>query len=374
MEISVSVTPPPFQTIPIVVAFDNNYCIPAGVSLYSMLSCAKQERDGVKLFYQIHCLVDSLSTENVEKLKRTIAPFSAFSSIEFCDISKNDDPFKLISKLFLRLNSYAQKRFSKMILCRLLLASIFPQYEKIIMFDVDTLFVGDISESFFVPMDGEYFGMVKEDLSLFGLDSLDKFLKNRIDCIRYLELDEEDILPTEELITLYRNHFNVGFMIANLKLWRDDNLEEKLCEFFVARNHSLICPEQDTINIVCANKILSIPDSYNFSHRLFYRKKINEKSDVCMVHFFSHEKPWNHSYFHLPYATKWHETLFKTSFAWDFFENYKNQFENYKNQIENLGNNKRNFFEFLNTRLNKKFLIQYILFKIFKKLESFCLR
>ncbi len=368
--------PPPFQTIPIVVAFDNNYCIPAGVSLYSMLSCAKQERDEVKLFYQIHCLVDSLSAENTEKLKQTIAPFSAFSGIEFCDISKNDAyPFKLVSKLFLRLNSFAQKRFSKMILCRLLLASIFPQYEKIIMFDVDTLFVGDISESFFIPMDGEYFGMVKEDLSLFNLDSLDAFLKNRtIDCIKYFELDEENALPTEELITLYRNHFNVGFMVANLKLWRDDNLEEKLCEFFVARNYSLVCPEQDTINIVCANKILPISDSYNFSHRLFYKKKINERTDVCMVHFFSHEKPWKDSYFHLPYATKWRETLFKTSFALDFFENYKNQFENYKNQVENLSNNKRGFFEFLNTRLNKKFLIQYILFKIFKKLESFCLR
>ncbi|GAA7093679.1 hypothetical protein BD0014_13790 [Helicobacter pylori] len=97
-----------------------------------MLSCAKQERNGVKLFYQIHCLVDNLSAENAEKLKRTIAPFSAFSSIEFCDISKNDAyPFKLVSKLFLRLNSFAKKRFSKMILCRLLLASIFPQYEKI---------------------------------------------------------------------------------------------------------------------------------------------------------------------------------------------------------------------------------------------------
>ncbi len=72
MKISASVTPPSFQTIPIVVAFDNNYCIPAGVSLYSMLSSCVQERDGVKLFYQIHCLVDSLSAENIEKLKRTI--------------------------------------------------------------------------------------------------------------------------------------------------------------------------------------------------------------------------------------------------------------------------------------------------------------
>ncbi|MUU23731.1 glycosyltransferase family 8 protein [Helicobacter pylori] len=33
------------EIIPIVVAFDNNYCIPAGVSLYSMLANAKRERE-----------------------------------------------------------------------------------------------------------------------------------------------------------------------------------------------------------------------------------------------------------------------------------------------------------------------------------------
>ncbi|GAA8417663.1 hypothetical protein Hpkin71_04290 [Helicobacter pylori] len=33
------------EIIPIVVAFDNNYCIPAGVSLYSMLTYAKRERE-----------------------------------------------------------------------------------------------------------------------------------------------------------------------------------------------------------------------------------------------------------------------------------------------------------------------------------------
>lgn len=33
------------EIIPIVVTFDNNYCIPAGVSLYSMLAHAKRERE-----------------------------------------------------------------------------------------------------------------------------------------------------------------------------------------------------------------------------------------------------------------------------------------------------------------------------------------
>ncbi|KNX49190.1 lipopolysaccharide biosynthesis protein [Helicobacter pylori] len=341
-----------------------------------MLSCAKQERNGVKLFYQIHCLVDSFSTENVEKLKRTIAPFSAFSSIEFCDISKNDAyPFKLVSKLFLRLNSFAKKRFSKMILCRLLLASIFPQYEKIIVFDVDTLFVGDISESFFVPMDGEYFGMVKEDYSLIDIHSANDLLLSRLDWSKGMGVKlNHKSLTFQEVEILYENPFNAGFMLVNLALWRECHLEEKLIDFFKTRDEGLLLPEQDLFVLVCQGCILDMPCKYNVHPRVVGTKMIPKKSDVCMVHFFSHEKPWNHSYFHLPYATKWHETLFKTSFAWDFFENYKNQFENYKNQIENLGNNKRNFFEFLNTRLNKKFLIQYILFKIFKKLESFCLR
>ncbi len=33
------------EIVPIVVAFDNNYCIPAGVSLFSMLANAKRERE-----------------------------------------------------------------------------------------------------------------------------------------------------------------------------------------------------------------------------------------------------------------------------------------------------------------------------------------
>ncbi|WP_120906049.1 glycosyltransferase family 8 protein [Helicobacter pylori] len=37
------------EIIPIVVTFDNNYCIPAGVSLYSMLVHAKRERESKTL-------------------------------------------------------------------------------------------------------------------------------------------------------------------------------------------------------------------------------------------------------------------------------------------------------------------------------------
>ncbi|WQW68792.1 glycosyltransferase family 8 protein [Helicobacter pylori] len=363
--------PPSFQTIPIVVAFDNNYCIPAGVSLYSMLSSCTQERDGVKLFYQIHCLVDSLSTENAEKLKRTIAPFSAFSGIEFCDISKNDAyPFTLVFKLFLRLNPFAKKRFSKMILCRLLLASIFPQYEKIIMFDVDTLFVGDISESFFIPMDGAYFGATKEDFSLIGIHSANDLFSSRLNWSRGMGVKlNHKSLTFQEVEILYENPFNAGFMLVNLALWRESHLEEKLIDFFKTRDEGLLLPEQDLFVLVCQGRILEMPCKYNVHPRMVGTRMIPKKSDACMLHFYADEKPWKH--FNYPYSKEWYQVAFKTSFDSLVFENLVGKIETF---TELNDHNKKSFFEFLNTRLNKKFLIQYILFKIFKKLESFCLR
>ncbi|GAA7519795.1 glycosyltransferase family 8 protein [Helicobacter pylori] len=335
-----------------------------------MLSCAKQERDGVKLFYQIHCLVDSLSAENAEKLKRTIAPFSAFSSIEFCDISKNDDPFKLISKLFLRLNSFIKKRFSKMILCRFLLASIFSQYEKIIMFDLDTLFVNDISESFFIPVDGKYFGAVREDYSLIDIHSANDLFLSRLNWSKAMGVKlNSKSLTFQEVEILYENPFNAGFMLVNLALWRECHLEEKLIVFFKTRDKGLLLPEQDLFVLVCQGCILEIPCKYNVHPRMVGTRMIPKKSDACMLYFYADEKPWKH--FSYPYSQEWHQVAFKTSFDSLVFENLIGKIETFT-EINN--HNKKSFFEFLNTRLNKKFLIQYILFKIFKKLESFSLR
>lgn len=336
-----------------------------------MLSSCAQERDGVKLFYQIHCLVDSLSAENVEKLKRTIAPFSAFSGIEFCDISKNDAyPFKLVSQLFLRLNPFAKKRFSKMILCRLLLASIFSQYEKIIMFDVDTLFVGDISESFFIPMDGAYFGATKEDFSLIGIHSANDLFSSRLNWSRGMGVKlNHKSLTFQEVEILYENPFNAGFMLVNLALWREHHLEEKLIDFFKTRDEGLLLPEQDLFVLVCQGCILEMPCKYNVHPRMVGTRMIPKKSDACMLHFYADKKPWKH--FRYPYSKEWHQVAFKTSFDSLVFENLVGKIETF---TELNNHNKKSFFEFLNTRLNKKFLIQYVLFKVFKKLESFCLR
>ncbi|GHS34195.1 hypothetical protein VN1291_13200 [Helicobacter pylori] len=175
-------------------------------------------------------MVEGLSPENVAKLEETIAPFSAFSSIEFLDITDKElEPrhnyYKLdpliageIKKLYLKLNSFSQKRFSKMIMCRFFFASLFPQYDKMIMFDVDTLFVGDISESFFIPLDDHYFGAAREkDLIAMNRNSAKDLYELRQMHAKTIGV-ANNFPNLEEAQILFDNYFNAGFLALNLTL------------------------------------------------------------------------------------------------------------------------------------------------------------
>ncbi|MCQ2954478.1 glycosyltransferase family 8 protein [Helicobacter pylori] len=397
--------------IPIVVAFDNNYCIPAGVSLYSMLAHAKRERERerVKLFYQIHCLVENLSAENVAKLEETIAPFSAFSSIEFLDITDKElEPrhnyYKLdaliaseIKKLYLKLNAFSQKRFSKMIMCRFFFASLFPQYEKMIMFDVDTLFVNDISESFFIPLETHYFGAVREkDLIAINRNSAKDLYELRQ--MHAKSIGVADAFPNlEEAQILFDNYFNAGFLALNLKLWREENLENQLIAFFIVKNEKLLFTDQDALCFVCRGRILELPYSYNAHPSFLDTPSFPSIKEARMLHFWG-DKPWK--LLSVIGAKKWHEILIQTpfkdayfnaSFLDHLFESLQNRDKEIKRRDERIieevqavqardkeihafnkilsFSDKRHSFEFLLPRLSSKLLIEFLLFKIKQKVK-----
>ncbi len=375
--------------IPIVVTFDNNYCIPAGVSLYSMLANARRERERVKLFYKIHCLVEDLSAENIEKLEETLAPFSTFSSIEFLDITlshKELEPrhnyCKLdalvaseIEKLYLKLNSFSQKRFSKMIMCRFFFASLFPQYDKMIMFDVDTLFVNDMSESFFIPLETHYFGAVREkDLIAMNRNSAKDLYELRQ--MRAETIGVTDAFPNlEEAQILFDNYFNAGFLALNLALWREENLENQLIGFFIVKNEKLLFNDQDALCFVCRGRILELPYSYNAHPSFLDTPSFPSFKEARMLHFWG-DKPWK--LLSVFGAKKWHEVLIQTPFK----ENYFNasfldhlfdtlQYKNNEIQCNKAlsFSDKRYSFEFLLPRLSSKLLIEFLLFKIKQKVK-----
>ncbi len=380
--------------IPIVVAFDNNYCIPAGVSLYSMLANAKRERERererVKLFYKIHCLVEGLSLENISQLEETIAPFSAFSSIEFLDITLSDEELKPrhnyykldvliaseIKKLYLKLNSFSQKRFSKMIMCRFFFASLFPQYDKMIMFDVDTLFVGDISESFFIPLDDHYFGAVREK-DLIAMDRNSAKDLHELRQMRAKSIGVANAFPDlKEAQILFDNYFNAGFLALNLKLWRKENLENQLIGFFILKNEKLLFPEQDALCFVCRGRILELPYPYNAHPSFLDTPLFPSIKEARMLHFWG-DKPWK--LLSVIGAKKWHEALIQTPFKDAYFNApfLDHLFESLQNKDKEIHalkktlsfSDKRHSFDFLLPRLSSKLLIEFLLFKVKQKVK-----
>ncbi|RVZ40802.1 glycosyltransferase family 8 protein [Helicobacter pylori] len=381
------------EIIPIVVAFDNHYCIPAGVSLYSMLANAKRERERerVKLFYKIHCLVEGLSLKNIAKLEETIAPFSAFSSIEFLDISNErleprHNHYKLdaliaseIKKLYLKLNAFSQKRFSKMIMCRFFFASLFPQYDKMIMFDVDTLFVNDMSESFFIPLETHYFGAVREkDLIAMNRNSAKDLYELRQ--MRAKSIGVANAFPNlEEAQILFDNYFNAGFLALNLKLWREENLENQLIAFFIVKNEKLLFNDQDALCFVCRGRILELPYSYNAHPSFLDTPSFPSIKEARMLHFWG-DKPWK--LLSVIGAKKWHEVLIQTPFKDAYFNApfLDHLFESLQNKDKETQeihalkkalsfSDRRHSFEFLLPRLSSKLLVEFLLFKAKQKVK-----
>ncbi|GAA7433257.1 glycosyltransferase family 8 protein [Helicobacter pylori] len=363
--------------IPVVIAFDNHYTIPASVSLYSMLACAKSEKpqsqnDSEKLFYKIHCLVDNLSLENQCKLKETLAPFDAFASLEFLDISTPNlhttsvEPSVIdkINEAFLQLNIYAKTRFSKMVMCRLFLASLFPQYDKIIMFDADTLFLNDVSESFFIPLDGYYFGAAKDFSSPKNPKHFQ--IERERDSRKAFSLYDH-YLNEKDMKIICENHYNVGFLIVNLKLWRTDRLEERLLDLTRQKGQCVFCPEQDLLTLACYQKVLILPYIYN-THPFMTNKKrfIPDQQEIVMLHFYFVGKPWVSPA--ALYSKEWHETLLKTPFYAEYSVTFLKQMTEFLSLKD-----KQKTFEFLAPLLNPKTLLEYVFFRlnrIFKRLKE----
>ncbi|MFP6209206.1 glycosyltransferase family 8 protein [Helicobacter pylori] len=372
--------------------------------------------------------MEGLSLENIAKLEETIAPFSTFSSIEFLDISNNNAPKENqeikknqavksdhyqnidpiiannIEELFTKLSDFSQKRFSKMIMCRFFFASLFPQYDKMIMFDVDTLFVDDMSESFFIPLETHYFGAVREkDLIAINRNSAKDLYELRQ--MHAKSIGVAEAFPNlEEAQILFENYFNAGFLVLNLKLWREENLENQLIGFFLLKNEKLLFPEQDALCFVCRSRILELPYSYNAHPSFLDTPLFPSLKEARMLHFWG-DKPWK--LLSVIGAKKWHEVLIETPFKDAYFnapfldhlfESFQNkdneikrrderiieevqavqardkEIQNRDKEIHALNkilsfSDKRHSFEFLLPRLSSKLLIEFLLFKAKQKVK-----
>lgn len=209
--------------IPVMHCFDNNYVIPGAVSFYSMLKYASKEYS-----YKLFVLHSNITNQNQQLLTSVVSRFPN-ASLEFINMENRFDDIWV--------NLRYSGHFTKEVLYKLLVASIFPQYEKLIITDVDVLFQRDISPSYFAfdPEEPVCFAGVHQ-ISPRG-SFLEKYYEG------YKEDFGEDVLQQLKICG--------GYLVANLKYIRENRKEDQFIAYLTENAYRLRQSEQDVMNFCC---------------------------------------------------------------------------------------------------------------------------
>lgn len=234
--------------IPIVFSFDDNYTMPAGVCITSLLQNAK-----VDTFYDIFVLHSSrrLSLQNKSKIQDLK---QYFSNCEFTFIDLKDTFTGAFEIRGVTVDTYS----------RLAIPEYIPGYDSIIYADVDIIFNGDLSELYLQGVADKSLGAVKLNIRQ----------KHISQYLKYIHLDPE-------------NYYNAGFLLMNLSKIKAENSFAK--KAFPMLKHNLIYQDQDILNIAFKNDIAPISNQYNYAFRYLLDHIVCEKP---IVYHFMAKKPW----------------------------------------------------------------------------------
>ena len=241
------------KEIPIFFSTDDNYIPYLDVAVRSLIANASQDYE-----YRIVVLNTGLNEENV---KMVMLNEKEGFKIDFVDISKEVQSIKSRFK-----NVY---HFSVVTYYRLFIASLFPQYDKIIYLDCDLVVLGDVSELYSVELGKNILGAAPEE-----------FVQNTKEFREY---------ASEALGVDPDGYVNAGVLLMNLEEFRRCRIEEKFVELITYYDFDLLDPDQAYLNYLCLGKIHILPNGWNKEPM-----PVALEGEKNIVHYALYKKPWQY--------------------------------------------------------------------------------
>ncbi len=239
--------------IPIFFSTDDNYIPYLDVAISSLIANASKEYQ-----YRIIVLNTGLNEKNVSLVKKNE---KAGFKIDFVDITPDVDRIK--SKLR---DVY---HFSVVTYYRLFIASLFPQYDKVIYLDCDLVVLGDISKLYHTELGDNILGAGPE-----------QFVQNTEEFRTYV---------TNALGVDPDGYVNAGVLLMNLKEFRKNKIEETFIRLISEYDFDLLDPDQAYLNYLCLGKILVLPNGWNKEPL-----PLPCEGERNIVHFALYKKPWQY--------------------------------------------------------------------------------
>jgi lipopolysaccharide biosynthesis glycosyltransferase len=127
---------------------------------------------------------------------------------------------------------------------------------------------------------------------------------------------QDNVIRLNKLGFPLQSYFNAGVFLANIKLWRRDNLTLKFINIAKKHGHQMEWVDQDILNIYFANNWTMLDKKFNAIHLI-------RKEDVTplIIHYNTYSKPWYYVDTH-PYNKLYWKYLRLTPFKANKAENF----------------------------------------------------
>ena len=239
------------KEIPVFFAVDNGYIPFLSVALRSLIDNTSKEN-----IYAIKLLFTSVTEENKARIKKYERENI---SIEFVDLNKQLEEIK--EKL------YTRNYFSNTTYYRLFIPELYPEYDKAVYIDSDTVCLSDIAELYNTDMGDNLIAGIPDGV----IQAIDIF---------------KDYVERVVGVANYNNYFNAGVIVMNLKELRDYKFEEKFI-YMLEKIKFEVAQDQDYLNRLCKGRVKILDYSWN---RMPVMGKTEGK--INLIHYNLGAKPW----------------------------------------------------------------------------------
>ena len=242
------------KIVPVFFACDDKFVPYMMVTMKSLIDNTSSKR-----IYKIHVLHADISIKN-QGLVKTLETDNC--KIEFNNVSEK---LEQIEKQITLRDYYSATTYY-----RLFIADMFPEYNKAVYIDSDTIVLQDIAKFADYDLEDNYIGAIRDQL-----------------------VAQTDIYGdyVEKVLGVSREaYFNAGVVLINCKQFRKKNIQKQFVDFLNTYRF-VVAQDQDYLNILCKNKVLWIDGKWNV--QMIGTPSCAEK-DFALIHYNLAAKPWHY--------------------------------------------------------------------------------
>ena len=196
--------------------------------------------------------------------EKTLKLQNDYFKISFDDVS--DYLSKIKDKLPIR------HYYSKSTYFRLFIAEMFPEYDKAIYIDSDTVVCCDIAMLYHTEIGDCLVGACHEQA-----------------------MEQVDVYGTyaERVVGVSRhNFFNAGLLLINARLWRESRLLDKFL-YHLSEYNFVVTQDEDYLNLICKDHVFWLDQRWNTAVTEGFEYPF-DISEAKIIHYIMVNKPWHY--------------------------------------------------------------------------------